>query len=264
MDCSSLENLLHAFLDSELVDAERLSVETHLALCQSCRIKVDAERAALSMMRAKLAVAMPRAPLALRAKLEGALRTESRKSRQRTMVRWSAAAAGIAVCAVAAHHSYRSSQRRLYDEDAASRHARHFPMEIERPSPDQIEAWFGGKLDHRVAVPRFTNVAATGGRLLNVRGHQAAYIEYDAPQPGGERRLGLFVYGDKGGDVDVGPVTEAELGHSNGYNVVSWRDGDVVYQLVTDLDENDIRAMLPQRPTAPQPTPAVQPVSFQH
>ena len=31
---------------------------------------------------------------------------------------------------------------------------------------------------------------------------------------------------------------------SHGYNVALWRDGEIVYELVTDLDERDIRALL--------------------
>ena len=60
---------------------------------------------------------------------------------------------------------------------------------------------------------------------------------------------------------------------SNGFNTVTWRDGDVVYTLVTDLNDDDIRQMLPSRQLpvpvliAPAPGgssgPQVQPASFQ-
>ncbi len=190
------------------------------------------------------------------------------------MIGWgklTAAAAGLACCSIAAHHGYRSFQRQLYVADAASRHARAYPMEVQRPTPEQLEAWFDGKLDYRVKVPHFANanVVAQGGRLLNVRDRQAAYLRFAAAE---NRNMGLFVYGDKAGDVDV---EGTEVGNSNGYNVVTWRDGDVVYQLVTDLDEQDIRQMLPQQGgrgggaglqlAAPQIQPAsFEPASFQH
>ena len=110
--------------------------------------------------------------------------------------------------------------------------------------------------------------------VLNVREKQAAYIRYDAPtrasaQP---RQVGLFVFGDNGNDVDVGARAEPDLGNSNGYNVVSWREGDIVYQLVTDLEEDDIRDLLPANPgraplptvrPAPRPALEAQPASFQ-
>lgn len=262
MNCTALQNVDHAYLDGELVDAERLAVELHLQSCAECRQRVDAERAQLALLKATLKQAQPRAPQALRDRLSSQLNRDTQRARSARLARWSAAAAGLAVCAIAAQQGYRSFQRRLYTEDAVSRHTRQYPMEIERPSPEQLEAWFGGKLDHRVAVPRLINSVAAGGRLLNVRDHQAAYIRYDAPRPGGARHLGLFVFSDKPGDVDIGDQPVADK--SNGYNVVSWRDGDIVYQLVTDLDEGDVRAMLPPaRDTTAHPANLIQPVGYQ-
>ena len=81
-----------------------------------------------------------------------------------------------------------------------------------------------------------------------------SHFRYDAarPVPGAPvRQVGLFVYGDKAGDVDVGALPEPDLGNSMGFNVISWRDGDVVYQLVSDPTEDDIRALLPDRPRGP-------------
>ena len=74
--------------------------------------------------------------------------------------------------------------------------------------------------------------------------------------------MGLFVYGDKPGDVDVGTLPHPEVGSSKGFNAVSWRDGDVVYQLVTDLDEHDIQELLPpSHGGATEPTPSSAPAT---
>jgi hypothetical protein len=57
---------------------------------------------------------------------------------------------------------------------------------------------------------------------------------------------------------------EPAVGSSNGYNVVSWRNGDVVYQLVTDLDEQDIRELVPPGQAGPgRPVLDVRPASLQ-
>ncbi|MCY1022551.1 hypothetical protein [Pyxidicoccus sp. MSG2] len=45
-----------------------------------------------------------------------------------------------------------------------------------------------------------------------------------------------------------GPFLEEFSSH--GYSVVSWRDGEVVYEMVTELDEDDIRRMLMEREAA--------------
>ncbi|MBE2252254.1 MAG: zf-HC2 domain-containing protein [Myxococcus sp.] len=269
MNCPDVDPLLMPYLDGEVVEADRLEVEQHLASCEPCAKRSERSRHHRTLVRTLAKAGTPAAPEALKARVFTTIRSEQTRQRQRRFLRLSAAAAGVALCALAGHHQWRSFQRRLYVEDAASRHARQFPLEVRLPQPEALEAWFDGKLGHRVAVPRFPNATAEGARVLNVREKQAAYIRYDAPtrasaQP---RQVGLFVFGDNANDVDVGARGEPSLGNSNGYNVVTWREGDIVYQLVTDLEEDDIRELLPSEPgraplpTARQPLEA-QPASF--
>ena len=254
MPCRELDNLMYPYLDDELIDADRVQVEAHLGACGDCRSSLDKERATWLSIRSHARAGLPLAPASLRATLESQLSNQVRVRRIRAFGTLVAAAAGVCVVTIAAHQTWRTFQRQLYVEDAVHRHARSFPLEIVKPSPEQLEAWFDGKLDHHVAVPRFQNVVAQGGRLLNVRDRQAAYIQYDAD---GNRRLGLFVYDDKPGDVDV---NEPAIDRTNGFNTVTWRNGDVVYMLVTDLNDEDIRHMLPPRP--PTSTTQIQPASF--
>ncbi len=268
MNCSELQAGLFAYLDGEFTPEGRLELEEHLAGCGTCKTTVDAERHRLDTLKAAARAQSPRAPEALKARLAQGLAAQRRVERLRSSLRWSAAAASVAFCLVAGHHQWRVFQRRQLVEDVAQRHAKHFPMEISQPSAAQLEAWFGGKLDHRVAVPQFPNTVAQGARLLNVRERQAAYIRYDAPR--GDRgepgHLGLFVYGDHGENAELRPLSEAEVEASHGFNVVTWREGDVVYQLVTDLDERDIRQLLPPQGVgggAGMPTLDVKPASLQ-
>lgn len=242
MNCRELETQVTPYLDGELIAEARLSVESHLVGCAPCRSHVEIERHNLSAIRDAARRSSPHAPDELKARLFSNLRRDDAQRRTVRVSRFMAVAAGVTVAVVVSHQAWRGYQRRLYEQDAALRHARQFPLEIEQ-SPENIERWFGGKLDYRVTVPSFPNSKAAGARLLQVRDKPAAYIRYDAP-----RKMGLFVYGDDN-DVDVG-ATPA-VGSSHGYNVVSWREGDVVYQLVTDLDEQDLRELVP-------PTPALE------
>jgi len=261
MNCRELETTLTPYLDGELIAEARGDVEAHLAACPACAKRVDVERHNLNVIRAASRDGAPPAPDALKRRLFDAVRRDDAQRQRARWVRLSAAAAGITIAVVAGHHQYRAFQRRLFEQDAALRHARQLPLEINDPRASDIEQWFGGKLDHPVALPRFVNATAAGARILQVRDKPAAYIRYDGPRP-----MGLFVYGDDH-EVDVG--AEPAVGTSNGYNVVSWRNGDVVYQLVTDLDEDDVRELLPPpRPSlAPLPpgTPSldVRPASLQ-
>ncbi len=245
MNCRDLETQLTPYLDGELIAEARVEVEEHLATCPTCPRHVEVERHNLSAIREAVRAGSPAAPPHLKARVFASLAHDASRQRRAGAVRVAAVACTVTFAVGLGHHEYRVHQRRLYEQDAAMRHARQFPLEIQQP-PDTaakgefaaaIERWFGGKLDHPVNVPRFPHATATGARLLQVRDKPAAYIRYDSPRP-----MGLFVFGDDH-DLDVGSVAEVNSNH--GYNVVSWREGDVVYQLVTDLDEQDIRDLMP-------------------
>lgn len=236
MNCRDLETQLTPYLDGELIAEARVEFEAHLASCPTCPRHVEVERHNRSVIREAARTASPPAPPAFKARLFENIARDASRQRRVAVGRLAAVAAGVTCAMVIGHHEYRGHQRSLYEQDAAMRHARQFPLEIEQ-SPAAIERWFGGKLDHPVNLPHFPNSTATGARLLQVRDKPAAYIRYDSPRP-----MGLFVFGDDH-DIDVG--AEPAVGSSHGYNVVSWREGDVVYQLVTDLDEQDIRDLMP-------------------
>lgn len=275
MTCSELEQFLYPYLDGEFEADEAVNLERHLASCPACATKVHAEKQFLAALRVSTQGlgTVPPAPEALRARLKGGFNETHRRDTLRRLGRVSAAAAVLVMVGASAYLIVRPIQRQRYIEDAALRHARRYPLEIKPASQQQIEAWFGGKLDHRVALPQFANARPAGARLLNVQEKQAAYISYDTASPEGTAtgpgRIGLFVYDDKAGDADFPEGGNPQMGTSHGYNVVSWREGDVVYQLVTDLDEKDIRRMLtrdgtPRRaPSRQLPTVEVAPASLQ-
>lgn len=251
---------MHSYLDEELVDGERLALESHLAHCATCSKAAEVERHNLTLIRTRALEASPSAPESLRARIHDGIHGDQRRSVQRRLLQVSAAAVSVAVLSAVGHQQWHARQRQLFVEEAARRHARQLPLEMQG-QPEVLEAWFGGKLDHRVTVPRFPNTTTAGARLLNVRDREAAYIRYDAPRANSSepRHMGLFVFDDSG-DLDLAALPSSEVGNSHGYNVVSWRDGDVVYELVTDLDERDIRALVPheeteQRTSTPMPTP---------
>lgn len=248
MNCRELDTQLTPYLDGELIDEARAAVESHIASCSECRGHVEVERHNLSAIRDAAKRAAPQASEELKSRLFSNIRRDDAHRRTVRLGRFMAVAAGVTVAVVVSHQTWKGYQRGLYEQDAALRHARQLPMEIEQ-SPENIERWFGGKVDYRVSLPHFPNTKAAGARLLQVRDKPAAYIRYDEP-----RKMGLFVYGDDN-DVDVG-ATPA-VGTSHGYNVVSWREGDVVYQLVTDLDEQDLRELVPT------PNVDVRPASLQ-
>ncbi len=264
MTCSELEHFLHPYLDGEFEVHDQLELEAHLSQCASCARRVHAEKRFREAFRVKAReAAMVPASASLRDAVRTSLEGEQRRAARSRWMQLSAAAAVLALTSGGAYYGYRPYARQRYADDAAARHAKRFPLEVLQATPAEIEGWFTAKLGHRVPVPLFPNARPAGARLLNVQEKQAAYISYDADRPG---RIGLFVYADREGDVPFEPLPDADVRRSHGFNVVSWRDEDVVYTLVSDTDDADIRRMLEQPSravNAPTPVLPVAPASLE-
>ncbi len=271
MTCRELEGFLYPYLDGEFEPHEQLEFERHVAVCDECAKKVHAEAGFQESVRRTRQVSASSAPEHLRHNIQIGLDRQHRRTVLGSWIKISAAAMVLAG-AGGSYLLFRSVPRVRFIEDAALRHSKALPMEIQEISPEHFEAWFAGKLDHRVAVPQLPNATLAGARLSNVRDKPAAYIAYTSvSNPGAPpRRIGLFVFDDEKGEVGATSLPAVEMNTSHGYNVAMWRDREIVYELVTDLDEADIRqmlngAMLGSHPRAKerQPSAPVQPVSVQ-
>lgn len=273
MICQDLERFLYPYLDGEFQAEERLEVEAHLSRCPACAQRVHTEAQMREALRraARHAVQSSRAPEALRASIQLGVRREYRRTLQ---LRWMRASAAVLVVAAAgsAWVAVQPEPRQRFVDDAAKRHARTLPYEIAGTNHEGVERWFDGKLEHHVAVPRLPNAVVSGARISNVTDRTAAYISYESAPEAKDappRRIGLFVFDDSQRDVEAPPLAKVRVGSSNGYNVAMWRDGEIVYEMVTDLDESDIRRMLEhqgaRRPAGarpPAPDVSVKPVSL--
>ncbi len=277
MTCDELDNLVHPFVDGELEAADCVDFEQHLSTCEGCMRRVMHERLFREMLRQKALgdpdLPLHRAPDSLRNAIQSGIRREVRRGQLHQAFTLSAAAAMVAAIGISSY-LYWPRDRDRFLEDAARRHARALPAEITDAAHETVEAWFGGKLDHRVPVPRFPNARVAGARISNVTDRPAAYISYKAPDTEGKSRtIGLFVFDDARNDVEAHPLPRFEVDRRLGYNVALWRDGEIVYEMVTDLDEHDIRALLkaqqggvrPGLPpgTSPLPVLDVKPASLQ-
>lgn len=272
MTCRELENLLHPYVDDEFDDAERAAVDAHLAACSTCAAHVYAERHFRRAVREAVAAQAQQgqAPDGLRLRILDTLRRERRRRTARRAVMSCSVAIAVAA-AISIGYASMPKRRDRFMLDAARRHARPFPVEIQARAHEEVEAWFRDKLDHRVPVPRFPNAEVAGARISNVQDRPAAYIRYQRPTPNGRARdIGLFVFTDQDHDVEAYPLPSVEVDNRLGFNVAIWREGEIVYEMVTDLDERDILALFEaqgnSQPTvAPTPPPSVEvrPVSLE-
>jgi anti-sigma factor RsiW len=245
MTCEELDSFLHPYLDGEFDAAERLAVEAHLSSCPPCAQRVASERHFLLSLKERLKGAATATPATLRSSIQEQIRTEQRRLTLASWGRWGAGALAAAAAFALYLHLRPSAHERLL-EDAALRHAKRLPYEVQAASAAQVEAWFDGKLDYRVSVPNLPNATLTGARLSNVRERDAAYIGYQAslPSVAQPRRLSLFVLEDADDEPFAADWPDVEVRRVRGYQVATWRSAGMLYELVSDLDEPEFRRLL--------------------
>lgn len=261
MTCPELDPLIYPYLDGELDEAERGHLEDHAAVCPACRARLSREAAFQGALRrsAQLRTRAP-APEALRAMLRAGIRRENRRVQMLSWARWG----GLAIAAATAGAIYldlRPGHREQLLEDATARYQRRLPFEVTTASRADVERWVGDQMSTRVALPHVAGATIAGARLSNLREHDAAYVVYQlAPsqQRGPERRLGLFVIEDPEQELrSVGTWPQVGVRSVRGFSIASWRSGGLVYELVSDMDEADLRRTLRDiDPTAPTSPPA--------
>ncbi len=248
MDCSELERSIDAYLDGEFDARERAEADLHLSTCPRCHRLAEERGRVREGLRAKLREAMSpttpagRAPPELRSRIEGALAQRRRPLWRRALspipISTVAACAAGALVVLATH----GGDDALVEEAVRSHH-RGLPLEVMASVGGEapVLAWFADKLDFNPSPPRFraNGMRVLGARLSHLREWPAAYIRYELPRG----QAGLFIVDDPKGRFDASG-REVQLGGqvvrlvaARGYNVAVWRDHEIVYSLVSDLDE---------------------------
>jgi anti-sigma factor RsiW len=120
------------------------------------------------------------------------------------------------------------------------------PLEVESGGIHQVKPWFSGKVDFAptLAFAGDADFPLLGGAVGYFLDRKAATFIF-------KRRLhtiSLFIFRAEGlswatsGLVTVGRVA-ALPGHMRGFNVLMWRDGELGYALVSDIDPTELSAL---------------------
>lgn len=253
MTCQELDRLLYPYLDGEFQPEERVDLETHLSGCAACRRRVENETQMRQALRraARHSVQGQRAPASLRAGIQTGLHQEMRRAQYGLWLR-AGAVALVMVTVGGGWVTYQSEQHtRVVKREAVQRHSKPLPFEIEATATEPIAEWFRGKVDHRITVPRLPKAKPLGGRISVLDGKEVAYISYETlPEHEGEpsHRLGVFVRPNDASPASRLQAMEAvEVDSTQGFNVVTWRDDEIVYEMVTDMTEEEILQLLSER-----------------
>ena len=235
---------------------EETKVRAHVAECASCAHEEQAER----LLTDALEHRVPQHPAspALKRRLAAAWPAPESPSPARWRVRWRVWAPALAAAMVAvvlvpllssppAMLGGRAGMGAMVTE-AVNDHLRvvssEHPLDIASGGVHQVKPWFEGRLD-------FAPVVAFGGDAdFPLQGGAVGwFIDRKAATFVFKRRLhaiSLFVFRAEGlpwsargrerlGTIDVLPTT------ARGFNVLLWRDGDLGYALVSDVDATELR-----------------------
>jgi|SRR5450432_2995133 len=266
MNCDDVKDLLRDQRKGSLDAPTRVAVAAHLAGCADCR-QAGAIEAALDEA---LETRLPRHRLApeleqrLRAQLgvaDPSVSAPARPSPARGAA-WRAFATPFASALAAAALVVlvlRLGAPRPLDgawslvDEAVSDHLRvvstTHPPEIASGGVHQVKPWFTGRVDFapRLAFAGDDDFPLVGGSLGYVLHHKAAVLHF-------RRRLHaitLLIFPAEGlpwPERDVvrladRPVVEQE---ARGFTVLLWRDADLGYALVSDVNRADLEALVPK------------------
>jgi anti-sigma factor RsiW len=258
MECEDVRQQLLGYQRGQLDGDAHSQVASHLEGCESCRRAAVAEAGLSDLLEHKL----PRyaAPGALKRRLaERVAAPPSRPRLNRRLRRYTApiasalAAAALVLLAVrVTQPSFLRPSLATADlvDEGVNDHLRvvasSHPVEIESGGIHQVKPWFTGRLDFapRVAFSGDDQFKLEGGSVGYFRDRKAAVFVFKVRL----HTISLFVFRADGlpwptyGLESVGPLrVDAKV--SRGFNVLLWRDGELGYCLVSDVNRSDLDAL---------------------
>ncbi len=239
MNCHEIEPFLHAYLDGEFGEEERVAIVAHLQTCEACQKLALFEEDFIR--RLKWAPSKVSAPPWLKQNIRRALK-------QNTLThgwfyrswKWTVPTAAAATLLIAVMVVNQRPKNPDYSiaEQSIDWHRLHIPMDVRSSSPDSIRRFFQDKVSFAVRPPVFSQprIELTGARLANLKEYRAAYITYQVDG----RRISVFVFDPNAipRSTHVTRIGKRKVQWQNvrGYNVVFFTSGKTGYAVTSDLD----------------------------
>ena len=249
--CGQSLEVLSAFVDGELAEAEELAVRRHLEGCGECAHRI----AALDALKRAVARSSELHPLPRT--LKESLRVPPRRRHRWVVGVFATLAAAVALLIGAALWISRGAsgprpEPSLLD-DLVKDHRRYArsPNAVEYATGDRnlLARWFSSHLGYPIRLPELADARVVGGRTCSLRGHKAALAFYEFPNGGGW----ISVYAMPAGTLP--PNERAELMRSAGpgpANSEVCRDHGNDYRLCFRPEGNlEIVMVEPKRDGAP-------------
>jgi len=231
MSCPSFDTL-SAEVDQQLSQVEAEAVRAHVTGCDRCRVR----RTDLLLLKARVRGATIVEPASdqLKARLAAAVR-----NRRRSRTGWLAAAVAAATVAVGALVFFVRAEDvvdRLVGDHIGSTVTGDEPLDVVSGDPSVLEAFFAGRVEFPLRVPRLPAARLVGARMCDVSGgRRVPLTAYDRDG----RRISLFAIGKA---ANAGP--EACREGVRGYTACRRTAAGIDYLLVSDYPSAETSRIL--------------------
>ena len=245
MACENNELLLRAYFDGELDAVRSIEFEEHLKTCAQCSQELQEQQAMRDSLRA--ANLYERAPEALRAKVRAAIPPEARPRPipmgRRPVLEWFAVAAAILIAVFLGAKvlpSVGGKTQNLVAEEIVASHIRSMQaghlLDVESTDQHTVKPWFDGKLDF---APPVVDLAAqgfplVGGRLDYIDHRNVAALVYQRQK----HFINVFIWPEEVKDTKLPEVQTIQ-----GYNLVFWSHGGMVFCAASDLNVTELHQL---------------------
>ncbi len=247
MDCKEILALLPAYVDQELSVLESIEIDNHLQGCPACQ----GELASQSALRAELKkhASYFRAPSQLESRIREALplknahpvQSKTRAQKWFGSFNWfnfgTALTSVVALAWSVSLYLAIPSPDDLLAEDVVSSHVRSLMVnhiaDVASSDHHTVKPWFNGKLDFSPTVNDLTaqGFPLVGGRLDYINHRTVAALVYRHRQ----HLINVYIWPDAS-KHKVAVQTQS----SQGYQMVHWAEGSMVYWVVSDLNPHEL------------------------
>jgi anti-sigma factor RsiW len=240
VNCRDANLLINAYADGELDAARTLELEQHVQSCAECKCAWENIRALKKSLKQDALYFA--APADLRQRIKASLPSPAKEISARAAWSWNwlttAFSGAFAVClALLLTMTIPHGQENRLADEIVSEHVRsmmaNHVMDVVSTDQHTVKPWFNGKVDFS---PPVRDLAAQdfpliGGRLDYLNGRNVAALIFQHHK----HIINLFIWPSK--QTSSQP---AALPSRQGFHLVHWSDGDMIYWAVSDLNEAEL------------------------